>query len=84
MRPVESESEWRGVRNQVRAGSRAARARRARLRQASLEFLESRTLLATLPPVTVNGQTDISSGATDQSGRYGREFEHPLGGGRPV
>ena len=64
MRPSESEAEFQGVRIPVRIGSRAARARRERLRRACLEFLESRTLMATLPAVTVNLQYDISGRAT--------------------
>jgi len=53
------------VGSKVRAGSgsgvRAARIRKSRLRGLALEALESRTLLATLPPVTTTSRTPVST-----------------------
>jgi large repetitive protein len=55
MRTGASDVSARGLRGQLRSKGRIEKARKARLRQSVLEWLEARTLLAVLPAVQVGG-----------------------------
>src|SRR4051812_4558712 len=67
MRTVASENQSQGTRGRGRPGARSAALRKSRLRGMVLEALESRTLLATLPAATVNGQVQVSASQGNES-----------------
>lgn len=62
MRPVTSEIDARETRGRVRSSARAQQARKSHLRKLALEGLETRELLAVVPPLTVQGQALIADG----------------------
>src|SRR5947209_2737454 len=60
MRAVDSETNTPKARAGSRPGARSSWLRKARVRSATLESLESRELMAVIPPAIVAGQTVVS------------------------
>ncbi len=68
MRPQQTEVNFRGDRGRPHLGLRRAIDRKAARRRMALESLESRILMAVLPPPTLSGVVDISN-------RVGAEYD---------
>src|SRR5690349_5186353 len=62
MRAVDSETNTPKTRAGSRPGARSSWLRKSRVRSATLESLESRALMAVIPPAIVSGQTVVAQG----------------------